>query len=174
MIKTRYFLILMSVIILIIVAGCNQTASVSSETTETGGTFEEWKEKIHDDPEALRNADKCKALIENSAISCKQHEGFSVSNIMEITDFIADEPYSFQETINGGCNSASAVGKTHEPEVTNLQYGTDGSLSYQVVCSSVCVWWQCKGEKESNRVGVATDGAIEVWEGTLAGEGGNA
>ncbi len=150
MVKARN--ILMLIIILIIISGCNQTASVPSETTETGGTFGEWKEKIQDNPEALLKADECKKLIDNTAISCKQHEGFTVNNIMEITDFKADEPYSFQETIKGGCDSALAVSEKHEPKATTIHYGTEGSSSYQVVCSSVCVWWQCKDEKQSEPV----------------------
>ena len=166
--------VLLPLLFVAFLGGCSQTAPVPRETTETGGTFEEWKEKIQDDPEALLHADKCKELMENTLLSCMQHEGFTLNSIMEITDFTADEPYSFQDAAQGGCDSALAVGKTHEPEVTNIQYGTDGSSSYQVVCSSVCVWWQCKEEKESNRGGVATAGAGEVWEATLVGEGGNA
>src|SRR3989338_639967 len=144
-------ILLFVIILMMVVVGCSQTVSLPRETTETGGTFEEWTEKIQDDPEALLYADNCKELLDNTAQSCGQHEGFTVNNIMEITDFTADEPYGFQDTIHGGCDSVSAVGKTHEPEATTISYGTDGSSSYQVVCSSVCVWWQCTEEQESDQ-----------------------
>jgi hypothetical protein len=122
------------------------------ETVEKGGTLQEWKQFLlkatGPDSEESRTAAECEALMVKKAAECSQHQGWSVDNAMEITDFNTDQHYEFHDVRRQDCPGASPTDKppsTTHVDTAFLDAQTDNTRtsSYQVVCSIGCNWWDC-------------------------------
>ena len=151
---------------IIVISGCT---TPQRETTETGGALEEWKDKIQkdtgpDSPESNALND-CDEAMSQKADECSQHEGWSVINAMEITDFDTDEPYSFQDVLEGGCPRKSPCGKEYPVHVERetMDHQSGGGSDYQIVCNILCVWWTCE---ETDTTTAAEKS--ETWAGQFA------
>lgn len=148
--------LILAIVIVIFISSCSN----NKETTETGGTLKEWKElmikDIGQDSEPVKTAEKCEAALNKNKADCSQYPGWRINNIMEITDFKTNEPYNFQDTINGGCSEKDPK-QTITGNFDSQSEKTDSS--YQVVCSFVCVWWECEESKNKLKA--------EAWSGEI-------
>jgi len=118
----------------------------TGETTETGGTLGEWKEKIKqntgEESEAARTLAACGDLMNEKAVNirCSNHEGWSMVNTLEVTDITTEQTYQLQDIRQGGCERTEPQ---HVETGTMVTQEEESSL-YQVSCNLVCVWWECK------------------------------
>ncbi len=137
---------------------------IQQEIFEKGGTLQEWKETIQKatapDSEESTTTAECESLMKKKIEECSQHQGWSVNNAMEITDFTTDKHYEFQDVKRQDCPGASPdkTPSTIHAETAFLDAQTDNkrASSYQVVCTIGCNWWDC----ETDLTG--------VWEGSYS------
>ncbi|MSR85962.1 hypothetical protein EXS74_01035 [Candidatus Woesearchaeota archaeon] len=97
---------------------------------------------------------------------CHQNQGWFVSNMIEVTDFMTGDHYSFQEVEQGGCadkdEAGNEYGYAYTPDSAFFDSQTEGmNSSYQVVCSILCVSWSCEDDAENG----------EGYDGTYSGTG---
>ena len=142
------------------------------EKSESGGTLAGWKEKVQQEvgveSEEFKTLIECETLLKQKVNQCSQHQGWSVVNVMEVTDFQADQPYSFQEVSSGGCARTSPTGEEYPQQVetkTIITQAETGS-SYQVACNIVCVWWDCTEETDQEDTTLTP----ETWTGTITAQ----
>lgn len=137
---------------------------IQQETLEKGGVLQEWKEKIQkatgSNTEESKTAAECEALMKQKVEECSKHEGWSVNNAMEITEFATDEHYEFQDVKRQDC-PGEAPGTTHtvHAETAFLDAQTDNkkASSYQVICSIGCNWWDCEEDLTGTWKGIYSE-----------------
>lgn len=136
-------------------------AQIQQETTEKGGTLQEWKAALRQQTgpgsEESKTTAECEALMKQKIEECSKHAGWSVDNAMEITDFTTGKHYEFQDVKRQDCPGA-APGETPATihvETAFLDAQTDNTRtsSYQVVCSIGCNWWDCGTDLTGTWVG---------------------
>lgn len=111
------------------------------------GNLSEWKDKIQKatgaESEASKTVAECESLMAKKVEECSKHDGWSVDNAIEITDF--DKHYEFQEVKRKECPGA-VPGETPDTvhvDTAVLDAQAGKGSSYQVVCSVGCNWWDC-------------------------------
>ncbi|MBS3139329.1 DUF4190 domain-containing protein [Candidatus Woesearchaeota archaeon] len=137
------------------------------EINETGN-LQEWKERIQKDTGADSESSKilvqCEAALRNTVTRCSTHSGWSVVNVMEVTDFKTQNPYTFQEVRRDGCPEKSPEGKEYTKTAETATIITGSDTSYQVACNVVCNWWECSEDK------IIEPAEPETWSGTISAE----
>ncbi|MBI4148163.1 hypothetical protein HY490_02630 [Candidatus Woesearchaeota archaeon] len=137
-------------------------ADIQQETSESGGTLSEWKETMLTatgaESEESKTTAQCESLMAKKIEECSKHQGWSVDNAMEITDFKTNKHYEFQDVKRQDCPGTSPTDKppyTIHTDTAFLDAQSDNTraTSYQVVCSINCNWWDCTSDLSG------------VWEG---------
>ncbi len=146
----HFWIFPVAILAIVLISGAVSEKAVQQETSETGN-LEEWQNTIDEatgqSSEESKTTAECKALMEQKITECEKHEGWSVNNAMEITDFKTGAYYSFQDVQKNNCpNTKPEDNPTSDVHVDTafLDAKTDGSSSYQVVCSIGCNWWECE------------------------------
>jgi len=120
----------------------------NTETTESGGTLEEWKERINQnagvESDAAATLQVCDDLLNEKAGECSAHDGWSVVNALEVTDVAEGQTYQLQDIRQGGCERRDP----QHVETGTIVTQEEKSSSYQVSCNLVCVWWDCEGDTD--------------------------
>lgn len=128
-------------------------SDIEEESYERGGTLKEWQEKLltatSADSEQSKTAAQCAALMKEKAAACIKHDGWSIDNMVEITDFSTDQHYEFQEVKRQNCpgmlDTDKPPYKVHVDKASfDSQSDNTATSSYQVVCEIDCQWWDCE------------------------------
>lgn len=147
-----------------------------NDTTETGGTLLQWREKIANtagpDSEPARTLGQCAELLDTEKVACSAHQGWRVINVFEITDFNDGQNYQFQDFRQGGCPEFSPEGlaypKTAETGTIITQQESD--TSYQVACNAVCNWWDCAEVIVGPSTPPLSKPTAQTWTGTITAQ----
>ncbi len=128
----------------------HQTGSViQQETLEKGGTFDDWNQTLFKETgtesEEYKTMTECKSLMNKKIQECSQHQGWSVDNVMEVTNFKTGKHYEFQDVKRQDCSGTDKPPSKIHIDSASLDAQTDNTRTsaYQVVCSINCHWWDC-------------------------------
>lgn len=154
------------VVVLTIVLISGAVSKVQQEKSEEGGTLAEWEQTIltatGKESEASKTIAECKSLMQQKITQCETHDGWSVDNAMEITDNTG-KYYSFQDVQRKDCEGATEENPDVHVDTAFLDAQTDGSSSYQVLCSVGCNWWKCEEDLTGTWEGTYTETAASPY-----------